>query len=82
MLLRHPMDVGRTLKNGKTIPPHFISRLRCDYDGETVVDAHWGAGVSKNPYVAFTIKGAQAGGKLAVSWVDNRGESDHTEITV
>lgn len=82
MLLRHPMDVGRTRKNGETIPPHFISSLSCDYDGETVVNAHWGAGVSKNPYVAFTIKDAVAGGKLVVKWEDNRGESDTTEITV
>ncbi len=82
MLLKHPMDVGRTLKNGEIVPAHFISRLSCDYEGENVMNAHWGAGVSKNPYVAFTIKDAETGGKLVVNWVDNRGESDSTEITV
>ena len=82
MLLRHPMDVGRTLKNGKSIPAHFISLLTCEYEGDTVLEAHWGAGVSKNPYVAFTIRDAKAGGKLTVDWVDNRGDTDHLEVSL
>ena len=82
MLLKHPMEVGRKLKSGQTVPAHFISTLTCDYEGERVLQSHWGAGVSKNPYVAFTIQNVSAGGKLVVQWVDNKRESDLLELIV
>ena len=82
MLLKHPMEVGRDLKNGQSVPAHFISTLNCEYEGELVLQAHWGAGVSKNPYVAFTIRNVTAGGKLVVGWTDNQGESDLLELVL
>lgn len=81
MLLRHPMNVGRKLKNGESIPAHFIKELVCEYENELVMQAHWGAGISKNPYVAFTIKNAKAGGNLVVKWTDNQGETDTLKTT-
>ncbi|MGR8947491.1 MAG: thiosulfate oxidation carrier complex protein SoxZ [Gammaproteobacteria bacterium] len=82
MLLRHPMDVGRRLKNGKVIPPHFISELTCRYEEEIVMQAHWGAGVSKNPYVAFTVNNASKGGVLTIEWLDNQGNTDRLDYTL
>ena len=82
MLLRHPMDVGRKLKNGEVIPPHFISELTCRYDQQIVMQAHWGAGISKNPYVAFTINSVQKGGQLSVEWLDNQGNTDRLDHTL
>lgn len=82
MLLRHPMDVGRRLKNGESVPAHFITRLTCEYEGDTVLEAHWGAGVSKNPYVAFTIKDAKVGDQLMIDWVDNQGATDNLAVTL
>jgi len=41
-----------------------------------VLDAQWGGGVSKNPYLAFRVKGAKAGDEFEVSWTDNTGKSE------
>ena len=82
MLLKHPMSVGRRLKNGEVIPPHFISELTCRHGEEIVMQAHWGAGISTNPYVAFTLKGVNPGDKITIDWLDNQGDSDSLEIVM
>jgi sulfur-oxidizing protein SoxZ len=38
--------------------------------------------VSKNPFLQFTLKGAKAGDKVAVSWVDNKGDKRTDEAVV
>ncbi|MBU0655898.1 MAG: thiosulfate oxidation carrier complex protein SoxZ, partial [Gammaproteobacteria bacterium] len=43
-----------------------------------VMTANWGASVSKNPYMAFSYKGA-AGDKVKLTWKDNKGETDSAE---
>jgi sulfur-oxidizing protein SoxZ len=47
-----------------------------------VLDAQWGGGISKNPYLAFKVKGAKAGDKVAVHWVDNTGDKNSAEATI
>jgi sulfur-oxidizing protein SoxZ len=42
-------------------------------NGKVVLDAQWGGGVSKNPYLAFRVKGAKAGDEIEVTWTDNKG---------
>ena len=76
-LIQHPMDSG-FIKDaqGQIIPPHFIQELTFEYDGKNVFVAEWGTAVSKDPYVKFSFKGAQKGDDLAVSWIDNEGQSD------
>jgi sulfur-oxidizing protein SoxZ len=44
--------------------------------------ANWSGGISKNPYLSFKIKGAAAGDKIKISWVDNKGESDSKEAAI
>ncbi|MFZ5484013.1 MAG: thiosulfate oxidation carrier complex protein SoxZ, partial [Pseudomonadota bacterium] len=39
-------------------------------------------GISKNPYLAFKVKGAKAGDKVSISTVDNKGEQDTAEATI
>jgi sulfur-oxidizing protein SoxZ len=51
-------------------------------NGKLVLTAEWGPAVSKNPYLQFTIKGAKAGDKVAITWRDNKGESRTDEATV
>jgi sulfur-oxidizing protein SoxZ len=46
------------------------------------MDAQWGGGISKNPYLAFRVKGAKAGDKVVISWTDNKGESTTADTTV
>ncbi len=76
-LIRHPMDSGFVKDSaGLIIPPHYIEVLTFEHDGKSVLTAHWGPAVSKDPYVKFTFKGGKKGDDLKVSWADNLGKSD------
>ena len=50
--------------------------------GFAVLSAQWGPSVSKNPFMQFTVKGAKAGDKIAVTWTDNKGDKRTDEATV
>ena len=83
-LMNHPMETGlrKDAKTGQVVPAHHITNVTCTVGGKTVMDAQWGGGVSKNPYLAIKVKGAKAGDKVAVSWKDNKGESGAAEQAV
>lgn len=82
-LIQHPMDSG-FVKNAKgdTIPPHFITQLTFEHDGKNVFTADWGGGISKDPYVKFSFKGAKKGDELKISWIDNKGATDTTTAKI
>jgi sulfur-oxidizing protein SoxZ len=46
------------------------------------MQAYWGPAVSKNPYVAFSIKNAAAGDVIKIRWKDNQDDSSETETTL
>lgn len=83
-LLTHPMENGRRkdMKTGQIVPLHFIQTMTVSVAGKTVIDAQLSAAVSKNPYFAFKVKGAKAGDKVVLNWVDNKGEKATGEATV
>lgn len=80
-LMNHPMETGlrKDAATGKLVPAHHITNVVCTVGGKTVMDAQWGGGVSKNPYLAIKVKGAKAGDKVTVTWEDNKGEKDSAE---
>ena len=83
VLMSHEMESGqRKDPNGKTIPAWHIQDVTASLNGKPVLTADWGPAVSKNPYLQFTIKGAKAGDKVAITWRDNKGESRTDEATV
>ncbi|OWQ83797.1 thiosulfate oxidation carrier complex protein SoxZ [Roseateles aquatilis] len=83
VLMSHEMETGQRKDSaGKTIPAWFIQEITAQLNGKTVLTAEWGPAVSKNPFLQFTVKGAKAGDKIAVTWRDNRGESRTDEATV
>ena len=83
MLMTHEMESGqRRDASGKVIPAWFIREVSVQLNGKPVMTAQWGPAVSKNPFLQFTIKGAKAGDKLTVSWVDNRGDRRSDEATI
>jgi len=83
VLMAHEMETGqRKDASGKTIPAWFIQEVTASLNGKPVLTAEWGPAVSKNPFMQFTVKGAKAGDKIAVSWKDNRGETRTDEATV
>ena len=52
------------------------------HNERTVMTAQWGPGVSKNPYLQFTLRGAKAGDRVAIVWNDNRGATRRDEAAV
>jgi sulfur-oxidizing protein SoxZ len=83
VLMSHPMETGRR-KNDleETIPAHFIQLVTASLNGKPVLEAQWGTGVSKNPYLTFFLQNAKVGDKVTVTWHDNRGETASHDIAV
>ncbi|MEW6464968.1 thiosulfate oxidation carrier complex protein SoxZ [Tibeticola sp.] len=83
VLMSHEMESGqRKDAAGKLVPAHFIQDVEAKLNGKTVMTAEWGPSVSKNPFLQFTVKGAKAGDKIAVTWKDNKGDTRTDEATV
>ncbi len=80
-LISHPMEHGRNVdeSTGKLIPLHYIQELIVKHNDKIIVSSQLGAGISKNPYFAFMLKGGEQGDTISVSWKDNLGNRD-TEI--
>jgi sulfur-oxidizing protein SoxZ len=83
VLMSHEMETGQRKDSaGKTIPAWFIQEVTAALNGKPVLSAQWGPSVSKNPFMQFSVKGAKAGDKISVSWVDNKGDKRTDEATV
>lgn len=81
-LIRHPMEIGRRLDDGTSLRPHFITRVVCRLDEEIVLDADWGGGIAKNPYLSFVVDGVAAGARLTLAWTDNQGGQDELVVAI
>jgi sulfur-oxidizing protein SoxZ len=82
VLMAHEMETGQRRDSaGKVIPAWFIQEVTATHNGKPVLSAQWGPAVAKNPFLQFTVKGAKAGDKVAVTWKDNKGESRTDEAT-
>jgi sulfur-oxidizing protein SoxZ len=64
------------------VAAHFIQLVTVTLNGKTVLEAQWGTGVSKNPYLTFRLRNAALGDKIAVKWVDNKGATNEIEGVV
>jgi sulfur-oxidizing protein SoxZ len=83
VLMSHEMETGqRKDGSGKLVPAWHINEVTAAHNGKSVLTAEWGTGVSKNPFLQFSLKGAKAGDKVVVTWKDNRGDSRTDEATV
>lgn len=83
VLMSHPMETGRKKDDfDRLIPAHFVQLVTATLNGKIVLEAQWGTGISKNPYLTFRLKGAKVGDTVAVTWRDNLGETATHEITV
>ena len=82
-LLAHEMESGQRKDDaGRTIPAWFIQSMQVTHNGRVVLSAQWGTAVSKNPFVQFSFKGGKPGDKIAIAWIDNRGERRTDEATI
>jgi len=83
VLMNHPMETGqRKNSSGQRIPMHFIQNITVKVNGKTVIEGQTSQAVSRNPVFSFRVKGAKAGDKVEVSWLDNKGETNKTEAAV
>ena len=69
-------------ETGELIPAHFIKNIHAELNGETIISAEWGTGVSKNPYWSFEFEGGNAGDTVKISWEDNQGGAGSGEAVI
>lgn len=83
VLMSHEMETGQRKDSaGKVIPAWYIQEVSASLNGKVVMNAQWGPSISKNPFLQFNLKGAKAGDKVAVTWIDNKGDKRTDEATV
>ena len=83
VLMAHEMETGqRKDAAGKVIPAWHITEVVASLNGKQVLKAYWGPAISKNPFMQFKVRGAKAGDKVTVSWVDNHGDKRTDEAVV
>ena len=83
VLMSHEMETGfRKDASGAPIPAWFISEVTAKLGDKVVMEAQWGPSVSKNPFLAFKIKGGKAGDKVTITWVDSKGDTRSDTATV
>ena len=83
VLMLHPMETGqRKDAKGQIVPLHFIQSVVITHNGKPVLDAQWSQAVSRNPFLGVRVKGAKAGDKITIAWVDNRGDKRTDEAVV
>jgi sulfur-oxidizing protein SoxZ len=83
ILMSHEMETGqRKDAAGVLIPAWFITEVTAQHNGKTVLTADFGSSVAKNPYLSFKFKGGAKGDKIAVSWIDNKGDKRSDEAAI
>lgn len=83
IIILHPMRTGRSKNDdGQLMPAHFMQLMQVVLNGQVIVDAQTGTGISRNPYFTFYVASAKPGDIIAVNWRDNLGYEGHGEVTV
>lgn len=83
VLMNHEMENGqRKDAAGKVVPAWHIQEVDVTLNGKLVMSMECGTAVSKKPFLVFTVKGARAGDKVAVTWRDNKGVTRTDEALV
>lgn len=84
VMMRHPMETGRRKdpETGEVIPMQHIQQVTCQLNGETVMSAVIGAGISTNPFFSFNLQDAKAGDILELGWHDNLDNSDRIKTVI
>lgn len=83
VLMSHPMESGlRKDAAGNAVPAHFMQAMTVEVGGKKIVDGQLAGSVSRNPVFGFKMKGAKAGDKVVVNWVDSNGDKRTDEAAV
>lgn len=84
VIMNHPMETGlrKDAKTGQMIPAHYITEVTATLNGKKVLEASLSGAVSSNPFLGFKLDNSKAGDKLAVNWVDNKGDKNTGEVVI
>ena len=83
ILMQHEMETGlRKDADGTLVPAWFITEVKAQHQGRTVLEAQFGQSISKNPYLLFRFKGGAEGDKIKISWIDNKGDTREDEVAI
>lgn len=81
LTIAHPMQTGHgTDATGANIAAHFIQLLQAEHNGKEIMQAQWGTGVARDPYLVFYVAGAMPGDTISVAWHDNKGQTGQQAI--
>ena len=83
-IMYHVMESGsrKDPDTGELVPAHFIKEVTAELNGEVIISAEWGTGISKNPYWSFEFDGGNPGDTVKINWVDNQGGSGAGETQI
>ncbi len=83
VLMQHEMDNGRRKDEaGNLIPAWYITEIKALHNDKIVLQGRFGTSVSKNPYLVFRFTGGTIGDKIALSWLDNQGNTRSDEVEI
>ena len=72
-LLSHPMTTGLSRDQaGIPIPAYFVNDVVVTYGGERVAHFEWSSGISRDPFVGFSLRATKEA-PVTVTWKDNKG---------
>jgi len=72
--IRHVMETGwRKTSEGKTIERNRLTKFTCSFEGQHVITADLGSGISEDPYFAFYAKVPRAG-SFTFRWEGDNGQ--------
>jgi sulfur-oxidizing protein SoxZ len=82
-LITHPMETGlRVDASGRAVPAHYVTEVIASIGGRTVFNTQLSIAVSRDPLIAFRVRGVSAGQTLRVAWTDNRGNTRADEVAI
>ena len=83
VLMVHPMETGqRKDSSGNVVPMHFIQEVSVRLNGKPALEGQISQAVSRNPVFSFRLKGAKAGDKIEIAWLDSKGERSLSDAVI
>lgn len=82
-LITHPMETGlRVDASGRVVPAHYVTEVIASIGARKVFHTQMSIAVSRDPLIAFRVRGVSAGQTLRVAWTDNRGITRTDEVAI
>ena len=82
VLVKHPMEMGSRWDNETRQEANYIEKMIFELNGVVVAEARMGPGVAEDPEAGISLKKAKSGDKVAVSWIDSRGDAGSAETII